>query len=69
MTSSTEEKPVVLKCTQCGRAIKPDERTWRRCFMCGDSICVEHTYFIRTRRQGLYDYYDDIVRVCRRCRI
>lgn len=66
MTSNNE---VVTKCTHCGRIIEPDEKTWRKCFMCGDPICLLHTYFLRTRRQGLYDYYDDVVRVCKRCRI
>jgi predicted RNA-binding Zn-ribbon protein involved in translation (DUF1610 family) len=67
LTSKNELK--IFKCTQCGRAIEPDEKTWRKCFMCGDPICLEHTYFLKTRRQGLYDYYDDVVRVCKRCRI
>ncbi|MCL4436897.1 MAG: hypothetical protein M1503_12795 [Thaumarchaeota archaeon] len=65
--TAREKNPV--KCVECGSVIPLGEKAWRKCFMCGDPICIEHTYFIRTRRQGLYDYYDDAVRVCRRCRI
>ncbi len=57
------------KCVECGRFVDPSEREWRKCYMCGDPICIEHSYYIKTRVKGLYEYYNDTVRVCKRDKI
>jgi hypothetical protein len=45
----------------------PKEEGWRwmRCEICRRPICIDHTYYIRTRRQGLYESYYDTLRVCK----
>lgn len=54
-------------CIECGRALMPKEEGWRwmRCEICRRPICIDHTYYIRTRRQGLYESYYDTLRVCK----
>ena len=47
----TAKEKTPVKCVECGSIIPLSEKAWRKCFMCGDSICIEHTYFILTRRQ------------------
>jgi uncharacterized UBP type Zn finger protein len=64
---SRDVKPA--RCVECGRLIPEEEASWRVCSMCGDSICLEHTYYMRVKRSGLYDTYFDVVRVCKRCKI
>ncbi len=56
-------------CVECGRQIIDEEAEWRRCHICGDSICLNHTYYMRVKRTALYDIYYDVLRVCKRCRI
>ena len=57
------------KCVECGRIVDPSERDWRKCYMCGDPICIEHSYYLKTKVKGLYDYYYDTVRVCKRHKV
>lgn len=57
------------RCVECGRVIPYEEASWRKCSMCGDSICLEHTYYMRVKRTGLYEAYYDVVRVCRKCKV
>jgi len=56
-----------MQCIECGRVIDPKKEGWRKCQMCGSSICCDHTRYMRVRRQGLYGYYFDAVRVCSKC--
>lgn len=59
----------IVRCVECGRIIPDEEASWRVCSMCGDSICLAHTYYMRVKRTGLYESYYDVIRVCKKCKI
>ncbi|MCP8310162.1 MAG: hypothetical protein L6M37_01320 [Candidatus Methylarchaceae archaeon HK02M1] len=66
---SDEEKE--LQCKDCGRILGFEGRglRWEKCQICGDIICLDCTYYNRVKREGLFDYYYDVVRVCKKHRI
>jgi len=66
--AKTKEK---LKCSDCGRvlSVKDQGLKWERCQVCEAIICVNCMYYNRVRREGLYSYYYDVVRVCKKHRI
>ncbi len=68
-SSSRSEGLRVDACWECGKPLPVKELEWRKCQMCGRPICLEHAYYIRARRKGLYDSYYDSVRVCSRCKV
>jgi len=60
-----------LQCSDCGRVLKEEGKglRWGKCQVCGDIICLDCMYYNRVKREGLFEYYNDVVRVCKKHRV
>ncbi|MGB9659163.1 MAG: hypothetical protein ACPLY9_01370 [Nitrososphaerales archaeon] len=66
--SKTAKAEETVKCSDCGRvlSVKDHGLKWDRCQVCNSIICVNCMWYNRVRKEGLYSYYYDVIRVCRK---
>ncbi len=59
----------MLKCITCGRELNEEDegRTWRRCSICKNPVCLDDIHYIGTWIRGLYKNYVSVIPVCKDC--